>query len=230
MGKYLAEALGTAVLVLVGCGAAVIAGGEIGYLGISLAFGLAVLTMVYAIGPVSGCHINPAITIAMWMKWDMDMTESMKYIISQLIGAVVWACLIKMIAADPATLGANVVHEGYTVMQALATEIIFTTLFILVIIWVTAKKAANNFAGLAIGMALAMIHMVTIPVTNTSVNPARSFGPALLNGDFTNFWVFVVWPVFGGILAVLIWNLVCPKVKKVTAKKTATKAKTKKKK
>lgn len=122
----------------------------------------------------------------------MTTAESVKYIISQLIGAVVGAALLMMIAADPATLGANVVHDGYTVTQALTTEIVFTALFVLVILGVTAKGAANKFAGLAIGMALAMIHMVTIPVTNTSVNPARSFGPALMNGDFTNFWIFVV--------------------------------------
>ncbi len=214
MRKYLAEAVGTAVLVLVGCGAAVIAGGDIGYLGISMAFGLAVLTMVYAIGPVSGCHINPAITIAMWFKGDMGTNESLRYIASQLIGAVVWAFLIKMIAADPATFGANVVHDGYSWAQALTTEVVFTALFVLVILGVTAKKAASDFAGLAIGMALAMIHMVTIPITNTSVNPARSFGPALMNGDFTDFWIFVVWPVLWGIIAVLIWNHIGPKTKK----------------
>lgn len=218
MNKYLAEVLGTAVLVLVGCGSAVIAGGEIGYLGISLAFGLAVLTMVYAIGPISGCHINPAITIAMWFKGDMSMNESVKYIISQLIGAVIGAALIYMIAADSATLGANAVNAGYSVTQALTTEIVFTALFILVVLGVTAKKAAIEFAGLAIGLSLAMIHMVTIPITNTSVNPARSFGPALLNGDFTNFWIFVVWPIVGAILAVLIWNCISP-TKKTKKKK-----------
>ncbi len=215
MNKYFAELLGTAVLVLVGCGSAVIAGWDIGYLGISMAFGLAVLTMVYAVGPVSGCHINPAITLAMCVKWDMSSSEGVKYVVSQLIGAVIAAALILMIAADPVTLGANTVNSGYSVTQALTTEIIFTALFILVILGVTAKKAANNFAGLAIGMALAMIHMVTIPVTNTSVNPARSFGPALMNGDFTYFWIFVVWPALGAIIAVLIWNcLIAPVTKK----------------
>ncbi len=214
MKKYLAEGLGTLVLVLVGCGSAVIAWEQVGFLGISLAFGLAVLTMVYAIGPISGCHINPAITFAMWMRGKIKSIDAVWYVVAQLIWAVIWAMLIKFIAADAATLGANVVHNGYTGMQALTTEVIFTALFLLVIFGVTAKKALWDFAWIAIGMALAMIHIVTIPITNTSVNPARSFGPALMNGDFTNFWIFVVWPLLWAALAVVIWCAISGKDKK----------------
>ena len=213
MKKYLAEWLGTLVLVLVGCGSAVIAGWEVWYLGISLAFGLAVLTMVYAIWPISGCHINPAITFAMWMRGKIKSVDAVWYVVAQLIWAVIWAMLIKFIAADSATLWANVVHEAYTWMQALTTEVVFTALFLLVIFGVTAKKALWDFAWIAIGMALAMIHIVTIPITNTSVNPARSFGPALMNGDFTNFWIFVVWPLLWAALAVCIWWMIWGKNK-----------------
>ncbi len=214
MKKYLAEGLGTLVLVLVGCGSAVIAGDQIWFLGISLAFGLAVLTMVYAIWPISGCHINPAITLGMWMRWKIKSLDAVWYVVAQLVWAVVWAMLIKFIAVDAATLWANAVNEPYSQLQALSTEIIFTALFLLVIFGVTAKKALWDFAWVAIGLALAMIHIVTIPITNTSVNPARSFGPALLNGDFTNFWIFVVWPLLWAALAVGIWSMISGKDKK----------------
>lgn len=214
MKKYVAELFGTAVLVLIGCGSAVIAGDNIGYLGISLAFGLAVLTMVYAIGPISGCHINPAITVAMWLRGKISTQDGISYIIAQMIGAALGAGIIALIVGSTASLGANGFGAnylgGYSMQSAFITEVVFTTLFLLVIFGATAKDAATKFAGVAIGLALAMIHMVTIPVTGTSVNPARSFGPALLTGGeaLGELWLFIVAPLIGAGFAVFLWKYV----------------------
>lgn len=208
MRKYLAEGFGTLVLVLVWVWSAVIAGDQVWFLWISIAFWLAVLTMVYTIWPISGCHINPAITFAMWIRGKINSIDAIFYVIAQLIGAILGAMLVKYIAIDSATLWANAVNPWYSIFQALATEIVFTTLFLLVIFWVTAKKALWDFAWIAIGLALTMIHIVTIPVTNTSVNPARSFGPALLNWDFFNLWIFIIWPLLWSLLAVWIWKVI----------------------
>jgi len=220
MKKYLAEMIGTAVLVLMWCGAAVLAGGDIGLLWISLAFGLAVLVMVYTIGPISGCHINPAISIAMWVHGKLKTKDTVMYVIFQLIGWVVGAAILYYIASgnphfDIANgLAANgfwvASPGGYGLVSVIVTEIVMTALFLLVIFWATDKKAPEWFAGIAIGLALTLIHLVSINVSNTSVNPARSFGPALFSGGvaMSQLWVFFLAPIVGGILWAYIWKLI----------------------
>jgi aquaporin Z len=223
--KYLAEFLGTFVLVFIGCGSAVIAGGQIGYLGISLAFGLAVLAMVYTIGPVSGCHINPAITISAYVARRISAKDSAGYIIAQILGAILGAGILFLIAGgkegyDIAKngLGQNGYGEhspqGYSMMAALIAEVVLTFIFILVIIGSTSDAAPKGFAGISIGLSLAIIHMVGIPITGTSVNPARSIGPAIFAGGaaLSQLWLFIVAPIIGGILAALVWRyFIAPK-------------------
>lgn len=221
--KYFAEALGTFALVLFGCGAATIAsvseaGPEgIGLLGISLAFGLSVVVMAYTIGPISGCHINPAISIAMLVAGKLSAKDTMGYVLSQCLGAIGAAALLYVIATGSAGftmpewgLASNGWGDGYlgeyNMMAALITEFVFTFLFLLVIFGTTAKNASPLMAGLAIGISLALIHMVAIPITGTSVNPARSLGPALFAGGIAleQLWLFIVVPIAGGILAALV--------------------------
>jgi len=223
--KYLAEFFGTFVLVFIGCGSAVIAGGQIGFLGISLAFGLAVLSMVYAIGPVSGCHINPAITISMLFAGKISAKDSMGYILAQILGAILGAGILFVIAGglegyDIAKngLGQNGygVHSpnGYNMIAALIAEIVLTFIFLLVIFGSTSDAAPKGFAGLSIGISLAFIHMVGIPITGTSVNPARSIGPAIFAGGeaLSQLWLFIIAPIIGGILAAIVWKyLIAPK-------------------
>jgi aquaporin Z len=219
MKKYSAELLGTAVLVLMGCGSAVIAGGQIGFLGISLAFGLAVLVMVYSIGPISGCHINPAITVAMLVSGKISAKDAIFYILAQLIGALLGAWILFLIASgmpgyslDVNGLGQNGFEAGspgnYSFGAGFLAEIVLTFLFLIVIFGATDKRAPAGFAGIAIGLALVLIHLVGIPITGTSVNPARSLGPAVLVGGtaLSQLWVFLVAPVIGAILAALVWN------------------------
>lgn len=219
MKKYIAELIGTFVLVLVGVGSAVIAGGDVGNLGVAFAFGLAVLTMAYAIGPISGCHINPAVSIGMFVAKKLSGKDTMWYIAAQSAGAVIGAGVLLLIArgmpeysivADG--LGQNgygaLSPGGYDVTAAFLTEMIFTALFIFVILGATAKMAHDKFAGIAIGLALVMIHIVTIPVTNTSVNPARSLGPALFAGGeaISQLWLFIVAPLLGAVIAAFVWQ------------------------
>lgn len=219
MKKYAAELIGTAVLVLMGCGSAVIAGSQIGFAGISLAFGLAVLVMVYAIGPISGCHINPAITIAMLVSGKISAKDSAFYIGAQVIGALLGAWILYLIAGgmpgyDLAVNGLG--QNGYdaaspgkfTFGAGFLAEVVLTFIFLIVIFGATDKHAPGGFAGIAIGLALVLIHLVGIPITGTSVNPARSLGPALLVGGtaLAQVWVFIVAPVTGGILAAVVWN------------------------
>jgi aquaporin Z len=221
MKKYIAELIGTFALVLIGCGSAVIAGGQIGFLGISLAFGLAVLAMVYAIGPVSGCHINPAITMAMFAAGKIETKDAVGYIIAQLIGAVIAGGTLLAIASGlPGyTVAVNGLGQngyglhspaGYSLVSALLAEFVLTFLFLFVIFGSTHKDAPKGFAGLAIGLSLAFIHMVGIPITGTSVNPARSFGPAVfVGGDaLSQLWLFFVGPVIGGLVAALVWRVI----------------------
>lgn len=219
--KYAAELIGTFTLVFIGCGSAVIAGTQIGFLGISLAFGLAVLAMVYAIGPISGCHINPAITIAMLVAGKISAKDTIGYIVSQCIGASIAACVLYYIASGLPTysivingLGQNGfdAHSpmNYPMASGFAAEVVLTFLFLLVIFGATSQKANSKFAGLAIGLALVMIHLVSIPITGTSVNPARSLGPALLVGGaaLSQVWLFWVAPIIGGVLAALFYKVV----------------------
>jgi aquaporin Z len=224
LNKYAAELVGTLVLVLIGCGSAVIAGHSIGVLGIALAFGLAVLAMVYAIGPISGCHINPAITIAMLAAGKMKKELAACYIVAQCIGAILGAGILLIIASGMPgySIAANGLGQngygpgyqnGYSMGAAFAAELVLTAVFLLVVFGATSKKAPSGFAGLAIGLSLTMIHLVAIPITGTSVNPARSLGPALLVGGtaLSQLWLFIVAPILGGLLAAYAWKYVLEK-------------------
>lgn len=217
--KYLAELLGTFVLVFFGCGAAVIAGKSLGVLGIAFAFGIAVLVMVYAIGPISGCHINPAITIAMLVNGKIPSKDALVYIVVQCIGAIIASALLLMVmTGNPAYslatdgLGQNgygvASPGGYSMMSGLIAEIVLTFVFLLVIFGATSKAAPAGFAGIAIGLSLTMIHIVGIMITGTSVNPARSLGPALLVGGtaLSQLWLFIVAPIIGAVLAAVVWK------------------------
>lgn len=219
MNKYLAELIGTFVLVFMGCGSAVIAGEKVGFLGISLAFGLSVLVMVYAIGPVSGCHINPAITIAMLVNGKINGRDAGAYMVCQVIGGIIAAALLLVIMTGLPTydlavngLGQNGYGDaspgGFSMMSGLIAEIVLTCIFLLVIFGATSKAAPAGFAGIAIGLSLALIHIVGIPVTGVSVNPARSIGPALLAGGpaIAQLWLFIIAPVIGAVLAAFIWK------------------------
>jgi aquaporin Z len=218
--QSLAELVGTLALVLIGCGSAVIAGDKIGYLGIAIAFGVTVLVMVYAIGPISGCHINPAITCAMLVARKVTVKQAAFYIIAQCIGAVLASLILLGIASgragysiDVNGLGQNgygaLYNGGYSVGAAFAAEFVLTAFFLLVIFGATSKKAAPGFAGLAIGLALVLIHLVAIPITGTSVNPARSLGPALIVGGkaLQQLWLFLVAPLAGGVAMAIFWRM-----------------------
>lgn len=223
--KFLAELLGTMVLVLMGCGAAVIAGADgttgVGLLGISFAFGLSVVAMAYAIGHISGCHINPAISISMVAAGRMKMGEAMTYILAQIIGAALGSAILYLIWSNhpgfemaPWALGANGWGEGYlseyNTTAAFVAEFIFTFIFLLVILGSTSSKNINGgFAGLAIGLSLVLIHIVGIKVTGVSVNPARSIGPAIFAGGeaLSQLWLFIVAPILGAVAAAFVYNL-----------------------
>jgi len=237
--KYLAELIGTMALVFFGCGSAVLAGAWIGFLGIAFAFGVVVLVMVYAIGPISGCHINPAITVAMWFSKKMSMKDAAGYITFQCIGAIIGAALIFSIASglpaydiDDNGLGQNGYEdespahvdgteitdgnmtltseevEGYSMSAAFTAEVVLTFFFILVIFGVVSSDGPKGFEGIAIGMTLFIVHLVGIPVTGTSVNPARSLGPALfVGGDaIGQLWLFWLAPIIGGLIAAMVWT------------------------
>jgi len=225
MKKYLAELIGTFSLVLFGCGAAVIAGisqtgpSGIGLLGIAIAFGFAVVAMAYAIGGISGCHINPAVTVGVLVAGRMSAKDAVGYIIAQLIGASIGAGVLYLIVSGQNGwlmpewgLGSNGWGEGYlgnyNVTSAFVAEAVFTCLFLFVILAVTSKYGNSTMAGLAIGVTLMLIHLVVIPVTGTSVNPARSFGPAIFAGGqaLSQLWLFFVAPILGAIVAALIWK------------------------
>jgi aquaporin Z len=219
MKKYLAELLGTFVLVFMGTGSAVVAGKYIGFLGISLAFGISVLVMVYAIGHISGCHINPAITIAMLLNGKISSKDAVIYIVVQSIGAIIASVLLLNIMAgfpgyDLATngLGQNgygaASPAGFSLASGFIAEVVLTFIFLIVIFGSTSKNAPSGFAGIPIGFTLAIIHMVGIPITGTSVNPARSLGPALVAGGtaLSQLWVFIVAPIIGAVFAALVWK------------------------
>ena len=218
--KHFAELMGTFWLVLGGCGSAVLAAAfpevGIGLLGVSLAFGLTVVTMAYAIGHISGCHLNPAVTIGLATAGRFSMKEVPGYIVAQVVGACIAAGVLYVIASGAAGFelsdgfAANGYGDhspgGYSMTAALVAEIVFTMMFLFVILGVTSDKAPAGFAPLAIGLCLTLVHLVTIPVTNTSVNPARSTSQALFVGDWavSQLWLFWVAPIVGAILAGLI--------------------------
>ncbi|HMK94955.1 MAG TPA: aquaporin Z [Candidatus Limnocylindrales bacterium] len=225
MKKYVAELIGTMVLVLIGCGSAVmveIAGSylqyNLGYIGIAFAFGIALLTMVYAIGGISGCHINPAVSISMWIAGKISSVDTVFYIIFQCIGAIIGAGLLDAIVRGTPYyrlsfgLGQNgygsASPAGFSLAAVFLAEVVLTFVFLIVIHGATSERAPKGFAGLAIGLSLTMIHLVGIPVDGTSVNPARSLGPALFVGGtaLSQVWVFIVAPIIGGIIAAFVWK------------------------
>ncbi len=225
MKKYIAELIGTFSLVFFGCGSAIFAGNlqvgpaGIGLLGISIAFGFTVVAMAYAIGGISGCHVNPAVTIGVLVAGKMEVKDAIGYIISQCIGAIFGAAVLYLIrSGQPGwemgewALGSNGWGEGYlggyNTLSAFLIETVMTFLFLFVILAVTSKFGNGTMAGLAIGVTLMLIHLVTIPVTGTSVNPARSLGPAIFAGGkaFAQLWLFFIAPILGAVLAALAWK------------------------
>lgn len=221
MKKFLAELIGTFALVLFGCGSAVFGqifvadnsplssvGNPITITAIGLCFGLAVLIMAYAIGPISGCHVNPAVSFGVWLNKGMSFGEMITYWVAQFIGAALGAIAIGLISQQWVSFGSNQFAEGH-LGGAFIGEVIFTFLFLIVIFGSTSKKAANGFAGVAIGWALAIINIVMIPIDGASVNPARSFGPAIFEGGaaLSQLWVFFAAPLIGAALAALVWQV-----------------------
>jgi aquaporin Z len=214
MKKMLAEFIGTLVLVLIGCGAAVLGGADhVGQLGIALAFGFAIVAMAYGIGPISGCHVNPAVSLAVYVAGRMTLTEMLMYWVAQFAGALAGAAILMAIAGTAHGLGQNGWGPGYLggfPLQAAATfEVVMTALFTTVILGATGAKSELPLAGLAIGITLAAIHIVGIQVTGVSVNPARSFGPAVLIGGqaLTQLWLFFVAPAAGAVIGGLLFRL-----------------------
>ncbi|EJE8555959.1 aquaporin Z [Vibrio vulnificus] len=225
MNKYLAELFGTFWLVLGGCGSAVLAAAfpdvGIGLLGVSLAFGLTVLTMAFAIGHISGCHLNPAVTIGLWAGGRFEAKEIVPYILAQVIGGVIAGGVLYTIASGQ--MGFDAVSSGfasngygehspggYSLTSALVTEVVMTMMFLLVILGATDQRAPQGFAPIAIGLCLTLIHLISIPVTNTSVNPARSTGVALYVGDWATaqLWLFWVAPILGALLGAVAYKLI----------------------
>lgn len=221
MRKYLAEGFGTMFLVLLACGSAVLAGPKIGVLGIGLCFGLVLLGLCYCIGNISGCHVNPAVSFAMWLSGKLSAKDFCGYVVAQLVGAAIGAGFLYWFVNMDAgfdfggvtgsnNLATNVLQPGATAGMALLVEILFTFFFVLVILGATdAKLGFGKFAGVAIGLALGLVNIVAIPVDNCSVNPARSFGPALFSPDaWGDFWIMVVGPLAGAAIAVLAWRAI----------------------
>lgn len=220
MARYFAEFIGTFVLVFGGCGSAVLAGDKIGFAGVALAFGLSLLAMVYTIGHVSGCHINPAVTLGLLITKKFERRYALGYWIAQILGAIVAAALLLAIAKgtpngyDPSVLGFAANGYGahspgqYGLGAAALSEIILTFFLVLTVIGATDLKAPVGFAGIPIGLVLVLIHLVGIPVTNTSVNPARSIGPALFVGGWAlqQLWLFIVAPLAGAVLAAVVYR------------------------
>jgi aquaporin Z len=225
--KLTAEFIGTFWLVLGGCGSAVLAAAfpdlGIGFAGVALAFGLTVLTMAYAIGHISGCHLNPAVSVGLWAGGRFPASQLLPYIISQVLGATVAAWILYLIASGKAGfdlaggLASNGYAEhspgGYSLQAGLTSEIVMTFMFLFVILGATDKRAPAGFAPIAIGLCLTLIHLISIPVTNTSVNPARSTGPAIIVGGWAlaQLWLFWVAPIIGAAIAGLVYRKVFDK-------------------
>lgn len=220
MKKYIAEMIGTMVLVMLGCGSAIFNGGvgtTAQVLTVAFGFGLSVVAMAYAIGNISGCHINPAITLGCYLNGRMSGKDAGMYMLFQVIGAIIGSsvlyALISGYSVDPngTFTGANGYAESTSVLTAFLAEAIFTFIFVLVVLGVTdSKKGNSNFAGLAIGLTLVLIHIVCIPITGTSVNPARSIGPALFQGGeaLSQLWLFIVAPFVGAAFSAIVWKAI----------------------
>lgn len=219
MKKYIAETIGTMILVLMGCGSAVFNGGcgtPAQVLMVAMAFGLSVVAMAYTIGGISGCHINPAITLGCMLSGRMKAKEGIMYMVFQVIGALIGSTIIWILTSNidmnyATTTGANACAPGVSLAGGLIAEVIFSFVFVLVVLGTTdAKKGAGNFAGLAIGLSLILVHIVCIPITGTSVNPARSIAPALFQGGeaLSQLWIFIVAPFVGAALAAGVWKTV----------------------
>lgn len=224
MKKYGAEFFGTFWLVLGGCGSAVLAAAfpqlGIGFLGVSLAFGLTVLTMAFAIGHISGCHLNPAVSIGLWAGGRFPAKDLVPYIVSQVLGGIAAGGVLYLIASGKAGFdvaggfASNGFGEhspgGYSMVAALLTEVVMTMMFLLVILGSTDKRAPQGLAPIAIGLCLTLIHLISIPVTNTSVNPARSTGVAVFVGDWavSQLWLFWLAPIAGAVLGALVYRLI----------------------
>ncbi|USD42011.1 aquaporin Z [Vibrio sp. SCSIO 43135] len=225
MNRYLAETFGTFWLVLGGCGSAVLAAGfpdvGIGLLGVSFAFGLTVLTMAYAIGHISGCHLNPAVTIGLWVGGRFEARDVVPYIVAQVLGGLIAGGVLYLIATGQP--GFDVAASGfasngygehspgkYSMTSALITEVVMTMMFLLIIMGATDSRAPQGFAPIAIGLGLTLIHLISIPVTNTSVNPARSTGVALYVGDWatSQLWLFWVAPIIGAVIGALAYKAI----------------------
>lgn len=228
MKKLIAEFIGTFWLVLGGCGSAVLAAAfpelGIGFVGVSIAFGLTVVTMAYAIGHVSGCHLNPAVSLGLWAGGRFQRNELLPYIISQVLGGISGAAVLYLIASgktgfEIGSFASNGYGEhspgGYTMVAALVTEIVMTFMFLIIILGATHSKAPKGFGGLAIGLGLTLIHLISIPVTNTSVNPARSTSQAIFVGGWAveQLWLFWVAPIVGAILAGIVYKFISPENK-----------------
>jgi aquaporin Z len=233
MKKYIAELIGTFVLVFGGCGSAVIAGEHIGFLGVSLAFGLTLLAMAYAIGPISGCHINPAVTIGLLVSKKIPARDVPGYIIAQILGGILGAAVLLLILKglptgyDPAVAGfaANGYGEHspgkYNVTAAFTAEVVLTFFLVLTVLGSTDLKAPVGFAGLPIGLVLVLIHLIGIPVTNTSVNPARSISQAVFVGDWalSQLWLFILAPIVGAVLASIVFRIIGTSTVVISAEK-----------
>jgi aquaporin Z len=221
MNKLAAEFIGTFWLVLGGCGSAVLAAGfpeiGIGLVGVSIAFGLTVLTIAYALGHISGAHLNPAVTIGLWAGGRFSSKDVVPYILAQIFGAIAAAAILYVIAtgngSDIGGFAANGYGEHspgkYSMVSAIIIELVMTFMFLIIILGVTDDRAPKGFAGIAIGLALTLIHLISIPVTNTSVNPARSISQALFVGDWalSQLWLFILIPIVGAALAGFVYRI-----------------------
>ena len=227
MKKYVAELIGTFVLVLGGCGTAVFAGGSVGFLGVALAFGLTVVAMAYGIGGISGAHLNPAVSVGVFFAGKMNAKDLISYVIAQIIGGILAAAVLAFIVAQMGgtrgTFAANgfgsdffqgaAGYQNLSMAGAFVTELVLTFIFLIVILGVTEKGAPSGFAGLAIGLTLTLIHLISIPLTNTSVNPARSISQAIFADNplaLPQLWVFIVAPIVGAALAAFCWKAIKP--------------------
>ena len=225
MKKYVCEFLGTFMLVLLGCGSAVLAGNAIGTVGIALAFGLAIVAIAYSVGRISGGHVNPAVSLAMFINKKMDTKDFCGYVVAQILGALagsgVLALIVSMTKLQEVGLGANGYEDlsavGLTLAGALVVEIIATCIFVLAILGVTHNEKHSSVAGLVIGLVLTLIHIVTIPLTGTSVNPARSLASAIFVGGeaLSQVWVFIVGPLVGAAIAAFVWKYLAKDEKEI---------------